>query len=309
MDFLPLFHRLNGKPCLLVGGGPVALRKARLLVRAQATVHVVAPDILPELQQLALDSGGGYRQGVYQPSDLEGRFLVVAATEAPEVNQQVFEECDRQHIPINVVDQPDLCSFIFPAIIDRSPVVAAVSSGGTAPVLARLLRSSIESMIPAGYGALARLLGRFRGKVKDKIPDVNQRRDYWEQTLNGPVAERVLAGQVASAEKLLEHSIEAFDITALRGEVFLIGAGPGDPDLLTFKALRLLQKADIVLYDRLVSQAVLDLVRKEAELIYVGKARADHTLPQTDINQLLVDYALAGKKVARLKGGDPFIFG
>lgn len=309
MDFLPLFHRLKGKPCLLVGGGAVALRKARLLARAEASVYVVAPSILPELRQLSLDSGGDCREGSYQAFDLEGRFLVVAATENAEINQQVYKECEQQQIPVNVVDQPDLCSFIFPAIIDRSPVVAAVSSGGTAPVLARMLRSSIESVIPAGYGSLASLLNRFRKKVKDKIPDINQRRDYWEQTLNGPVAERVLAGQTENAQALLEQSLEEFDIKEPRGEVFLIGAGPGDPDLLTFKALRLLQKADIVLYDRLVSQPILDLARKEADLVYVGKARADHALPQTDINQRLAQYALAGKKVARLKGGDPFIFG
>lgn len=309
MDFLPLFHRLKGKPCLLVGGGAVALRKARLLVRAEASVYVVAPSILPELRQLSLDSGGDCREGSYQTSDLGGHFLVVAATENPEINQQVYKECDRQQIPVNVVDQPDLCSFIFPAIIDRSPVVAAVSSGGTAPVLARLLRSCIESVIPAGYGSLASLLSRFRSKVKDKIPDINQRRDYWEQTLNGPIAERVLAGQIESAQALLEQSLDEFDISEPRGEVFLIGAGPGDPDLLTFKALRLLQKADVILYDRLVSQPILDFARKEADLVYVGKARADHALPQTDINQRLAQYALAGKKVARLKGGDPFIFG
>lgn len=309
MDFLPLFHRLKGKPCLLVGGGTVALRKAHLLARAGASVYVVAPSILPELRQLSLDSGGDCREGSYQAPDIQGRFLVVAATENSEINQQVYEECEQQQIPVNVVDQPDLCSFIFPAIIDRSPVVAAVSSGGTAPVLARMLRSSIESVIPAGYGSLASLLNRFRKKVKDKIPDINQRRDYWEQTLNGPVAERVLAGQTENAQALLEQSLEEFDIAEPRGEVFLIGAGPGDPDLLTFKALRLLQKADIVLYDRLVSQPILDLARKEADLVYVGKARADHALPQTDINQRLAQYALAGKKVARLKGGDPFIFG
>jgi len=309
MDFLPLFHRLKGKPCLLVGGGSVALRKARLLARAQASIYVVAPNILNELQQLSLDSGGDFREGSYLPSDLEGRFLVVAATDNTALNQQVFDESDQQQIPVNVVDQPDLCSFIFPAIIDRSPVVAAVSSGGTAPVLARLLRSSIESIIPAGYGSLASLLNRFRSKVKDKIPDIDQRRDYWEKTLNGPIAEKVLAGQIASADSLLKQTLEEFDPNSHRGEVFLIGAGPGDPDLLTFKALRLLQKADIVLYDRLVSQPILDMARKEAEFVYVGKARADHALPQTGINQLLVQYASAGKKVARLKGGDPFIFG
>jgi uroporphyrin-III C-methyltransferase/precorrin-2 dehydrogenase/sirohydrochlorin ferrochelatase len=309
MDFLPLFYQLKGKPCLIIGGGAVALRKARLLTRAHAVVTVVAPQIQTELQDLCSNFAGSAFEKSYSESDLDACFLVVAATNDQALNQQISADCHARHIPVNVVDQPELCSFIFPAIIDRSPLIAAVSSGGASPVLARLLRSRIESVIPAAYGKLASLLGGFRERVKTSIPDLDHRRDFWEQIIHGPVSELMLSGRENKASDLLEQSLNDFDDTQSRGEVFLIGAGPGDPDLLTFKALRLMQKADVVLYDRLVAQPILDLVRKDAELVYVGKARAEHTMPQQDINELLVHYAQQDKKVARLKGGDPFIFG
>ncbi len=309
MDYLPLFYQLQGKHCLLIGGGAIALRKAGLLSKAGGLIHVVTHQIEPELDQLARQSGGSVRLGDYQLSDLEGKTLVIAATDDAQLNSQVSADAQRLTIPVNVVDNPALCSVILPAIIDRSPLVIAVSSGGQSPVLARLLRSKIESTIPSAYGRLAALVGKFRRRVQEKFTTVDARRDFWEETLQGPLAEMVFAGKDHVAEEMLETALDAEQIPAPAGEVYLVGAGPGDPDLLTFKALRLMQKADVVLYDRLVAAEIVDLTRKDAEKIYVGKARADHALPQQDINQLIITLAKQGKKVLRLKGGDPFIFG
>ena len=308
MDFLPLFTDLRNKPCLLVGGGQVALRKARLLCKAGAKLRLVAHDILPELSTLCLNAGGECIRGDYGDHLLDDVFLVIAATNDEALNKQVSEACHARQIPVNVVDNPDLCSVILPAIIDRSPLVIAVSSGGKSPVLARLMRSRLEASIPASYGRLAQLVGNFRDAVKARFDDVEDRRDFWEQTLQGPIAEMVFAGKDKVAADMLGKAINKAELDA-GGEVYLIGAGPGDPDLMTFKALRLLQRADVVLYDRLVAPAIVDMCRKDAERVYVGKARADHAVPQQDINKLLVKYAKEGKKVARLKGGDPFIFG
>lgn len=309
MEYLPLFFQLRNKPCLLVGGGSIALRKARLLHKAGGILMVTAPTILDELQQLVNSSGGSYRAGEYQASDLNGVSLVVAATDDNSLNQQVSEDAHRLNIAVNVVDNPKLCSVILPAIIDRSPLIVAVSSGGQSPVLARLLRSKIESMIPSAYGRLAQLVGKFRKQVQQKFDSIDERRNFWEETLQGPLAEMVFAGKDSVAEAMLAEKLQSDEPPAPSGEVYLVGAGPGDPDLLTFKALRLMQKADVVLYDRLVADEIVELTRKDAERIYVGKARADHAVPQQDINQLLVDLARQGKKVVRLKGGDPFIFG
>jgi len=209
---------------------------------------------------------------------------------------------------VNVVDQPHLCSFIMPSIVDRSPIQIAISTGGASPVLARLLRTRLESYIPAAYGKLAELVSGFRTQVIDKFPDSKQRRHFWEVILEGRVTELLFQGNEHAARNALQHAIDE-DFSKESGEVYLVGAGPGDPDLLTFRALRLMQRADIVVYDRLVSQGILDLVRRDAELVYVGKERNNHAVPQENINQCLVRYAKEGKRVLRLKGGDPFIFG
>jgi len=308
MEFLPLFFQLNNRPCLLVGGGAIALRKANLLVAAGAQVSVVSLTIIDQLQALVLSSGGQYHCELYSADRLQAMELVVAATDDLDTNKQVSEDARARQLPVNVVDQPALCSFIFPAIIDRSPLVVAVSSGGHSPVLARLLRSKLESSIPAAYGQLANLLGEFRSAVKARFDNIDDRRSFWERLVEGPVAEMVFAGRRERAKALIIKELERQQ-GAGSGEVYLVGAGPGDPDLLTFKALRLMQKADVVLYDRLVAEPILNMVRRDAERINVGKARAEHRVPQPEINQLLVSLAKQGKKVVRLKGGDPFIFG
>ena len=306
MQFLPLFHKLQDRPVLVIGGGEVALRKARLLSDAGAVLRVVAPEIRSELQELA-GPGGIFLRG-YASSDLQGVALVIAATDDVPLNAQISAEAQALGIPVNVVDAPALCSVIFPAIVDRSPLIVAVSSGGDAPVLARLIRAKIETWIPATYGQLANLGKRFRERVKQLFPDVQQRRVFWEDVFQGQIAESVFAGKPEEGERLLEERLAGAAPRAL-GEVYLVGAGPGDPDLLTFRALRLMQQADVVLYDRLVAPAIIELCRRDAERIYVGKRRADHAVPQEQINQLLIDLARQGKRVLRLKGGDPFIFG
>ncbi|MEP1471665.1 MAG: siroheme synthase CysG, partial [Halieaceae bacterium] len=308
MDYLPVCLKLQDSPVLLVGGGIVATRKARLLLRAGATVTVVAPEITEELQQLLGEHAGTWRQARYQHSDLDGQRLVIAATPDQAVNAQVHEHAMQRNLPVNVVDSPALCTFIFPSIVDRSPLVFAISSSGASPVLARFWRRRIEAMVPAAYGRLAQWAGSLRDTVKSAIPDESTRRLFWEEVIEGGIGEQVLAGNETSARAELEARLESGD-TPVVGEVYLVGAGPGDPDLMTFKAMRLLQSADVVLYDRLVAPEIVDMARRDAQRIYVGKQRSDHAVPQSEINQLLVDLALQGQRVVRLKGGDPFIFG
>lgn len=308
MEYLPLFHKLQGRTVLVVGGGEVALRKARLLADAGATLRVVTLTIRDDMRQMLESVHGELRLRGYQADDLEGVVLVIAATDDEPLNQQISEQAQARGVPVNVVDAPKLCSVIFPAIVDRSPLIVAVSSGGDAPVLARLMRAKIETWIPATYGHLAGLAKQFRAQVKSLFPNVQQRRVFWEDVFQGQVAESVFAGKLDEGKRLLAEKIAGAEPRML-GEVYLVGAGPGDPDLLTFRALRLMQQADVVLYDRLVAPAIIELCRRDAERIYVGKQRADHAVPQDQINQRLVALAKEGKRVLRLKGGDPFIFG
>lgn len=311
MDYLPVSLNIRHQRCLVVGGGEVAVRKAGLLLRAGAYLRVVAPDISDAMVRLLADNTHHQlHRREFMPSDLEHVVLVIAATDHRLVNEEVSQLARFHKIPVNVVDQPELCSFVLPSIVDRSPVTVAVSSGGSSPVLARTLRAKIETMVPASYGRLAKLVGSLREAAKNRFADPQQRRQFWEQVLDGPVAELVFAGREQEAQSLLEATLSAGDKPSPeKGEVYLIGAGPGDPDLLTFRALRLMQQADVVLYDRLVSEPILDLVRRDAERIYVGKARSNHAVPQEEINEMLVRLAQQGKRVCRLKGGDPFIFG
>ncbi|ELS42421.1 sirohydrochlorin ferrochelatase [Pseudomonas syringae KCTC 12500] len=308
MEFLPLFHNLRGSRVLVVGGGEIALRKSRLIADAGAVLRVVAPEIEAQLSELVAQSGGERILRGYSECDLDGCVLIIAATDDEPLNAQVSRDARLRCVPVNVVDAPALCTVIFPAIVDRSPLVIAVSSGGDAPVLARLIRAKLETWIPSSYGQLAGLAARFRNQVKGLFPNVQQRRAFWEDVFQGAIADRQLAGQGAEAERMLIAKI-AGEPPSETGEVYLVGAGPGDPDLLTFRALRLMQQADVVLYDRLVAPTILDLCRRDAERVYVGKRRAEHAVPQEQINQQLVALAKQGKRVVRLKGGDPFIFG
>jgi uroporphyrin-III C-methyltransferase/precorrin-2 dehydrogenase/sirohydrochlorin ferrochelatase len=305
MDFLPIFLNIKKQPCLVVGGGEVALRKASVLLDAGAKVKVVAPELAEGFSELP---GIEYIAARFAPQHLENATLAIAATNDPAVNKQVSELAQARNIPVNVVDAPELCSFIMPAILDRSPMMVAFSSGGASPVLTRMLRSKLETMIPANYSRLAAFAERFREKVKKHVTIPAKRRIFWENVFDGIVAEKVLTGDEASAEKML-HQMLADEDNIKRGEVYLVGAGPGDPDLLTFRALRLMQKADVVVYDNLVAKPIVEMTRRDAQRIYVGKKRAEHTMPQEEINELLVRLAKEGKRVLRLKGGDPFIFG
>ena len=310
MDYLPIFYQIKQRNCLVVGGGAVAARKVNLLRKAGAEITVVSPELCDELQQLASSNKIKHIFRSYKPEDLDNCILVIAATDQRDVNEQISEQAKSRSLPVNVVDNPGMCSFIMPSIIDRSPVQVAVSTGGSSPVLARLIRTRLEGLIPSSYGKLGALVESYRNKVKAAFPNVEQRRHFWETILEGTVAELVFTGHEGEAQHLLDKAIaEGSASPKTVGEVFLVGAGPGDPDLLTFRALRLMQKADVVVYDRLVSPAIMDLVRRDAEIVYVGKERDKHTMKQENINQLLVRLAKEGKRVLRLKGGDPFIFG
>jgi uroporphyrin-III C-methyltransferase / precorrin-2 dehydrogenase / sirohydrochlorin ferrochelatase len=309
MDYFPIFLDLKNRLCLLVGGGDIATRKGRLLSKAGARLRVVAPDISAELRELVAQNNGELFERKYQTIDIDDCVIVVAATDIEPLNEQISHDAKAKNIPVNVVDSPALCTYITPAIIDRSPLVIAISSGGESPVLARLIRAKLETLIPTSYGRLAQIASNWRDRVKARFDDGDSRRRFWEKILQGPVAELVLNGQEEAAEKIIATEIAQEDQSITQGEVYLVGGGPGDPELLTLRALRLMQQADVVLYDRLVSDGVMELVRRDAERIYVGKRRSEHAMQQENINQLLVDLAKQGKRVLRLKGGDPFIFG
>lgn len=316
MDYLPLFLQLRSHSVVVVGGGRVAVRKVDLLRRSGARVTVVAPELREELRKLAASDAIQHIAAKFAAEhlDREAAVLVIAATDHHEVNVAVSEAARARRIPVNVVDDPALSTFIFPAIVDRSPIIVAVSSGGESPVLARRVREQIESLLPEKLGALARFMGERRKSVQRAL-GILARRPFWERIVSGLVGSRVLAGDEVGAEKAFESELRTSHLTTSPttgrnglGEVYLIGAGPGDPDLLTLRALQLLQQADVVLYDRLVPDAVLERSRRDAERIFVGKETGDHSA-QDRIHELLVQHASKGLRVARLKGGDPFVFG
>lgn len=308
MDYLPIFCRLDNKPVLLVGGGEVAERKARLLLDAGAQLTVVAPELDPELAELAANGSVEWLAGEFAPQQLAGKWLVVAATDRREVNALVYQSANQARIFANVVDDPKRSSFIMPSIIDRSPLMVAISSGGKAPVLARLLREKLEALLPQHLGAVAAYAGSLRERVKGRFASMGERRRFWERLLGADRLGQALArGDSASANQLADSLFA--DESQTGGEVVLVGAGPGDPGLLTLHALRQMQQADVVVYDRLVSDEVMALVRRDAKRIFVGKQAGNHCVPQEGINQLLLEEAKKGQRVVRLKGGDPFIFG
>ena len=308
MDIFPISLKLQQQPCLIVGGGHIAYRKAVLLAKAGAVIHVIAPEIESNLLEIVESSQGQYVQAPFSPDiQLRNYRLVIAATNDKAVNIQVFEACEAEKILVNSVDDPPHCRFMVPAIIDRSPLVVSIATNGTSPVLSRQIRTQLEATIPHGMGKLADFSGQWRASVKAKIINPDERRIFWEDLYASPLKEYVFNDNVVEANRLIEQAL--LEWKTPKGEVYLVGAGPGDPELLTLKALRLMQQADVIIYDRLVSPAILELCRRDADKIYVGKARSNHSVPQEGINALLVEYAAKGKRVCRLKGGDPFIFG
>nr|WP_223155373.1 siroheme synthase CysG [Acinetobacter baumannii] len=300
--------KLQQQRCLIVGGGHIALRKATLLAKAGAIIDVVAPAIEDQLLQLIKTTGGEPFIEAFGEKFLSTPYrLVIAATNDAEVNKIVFEQCEARNLLVNSVDDIPHCRFMVPAIIDRSPLIVSVASNGTSPVLSRQIRTQLETSIPHGMGKLAEFSGKWRNQVKEKISNPDERRIFWENLYASPLKEQVFNDNLDVADSMLEQALQEWK--APKGEVYLVGAGPGDPELITLKALRLMQQADVVIYDRLVSAPILELCRRDATKIYVGKARSNHSVPQEGINALLVDYAKKGKRVCRLKGGDPFIFG
>lgn len=314
MDIFPISLKLQQQPCLIVGGGRIAYRKAVLLAKAGAQLTVCSPEIEDDLLSLVNKTQGQYLNSIYHESVYQENAialrqfrLVIAATNDKAVNQAVFEACEAENVLVNSVDDPPHCRFMVPAIINRSPLVISVASNGTSPVLSRQIRTQLESSIPHGMGKLAKFSGQWRAAVKAKIVNPDERRIFWEDLYASPLKEQVFNDNLTEANRFIEQAL--LEWKQPKGEVYLVGAGPGDPELLTLKALRLMQQADVVIYDRLVSQPIMDLCRRDAEKIYVGKARSNHAVPQEGINALLVKYASEGKRVCRLKGGDPFIFG
>jgi uroporphyrin-III C-methyltransferase/precorrin-2 dehydrogenase/sirohydrochlorin ferrochelatase len=310
MENLPIFFRLRARPVLLVGAGEAGVAKARLLLAAGADVHVVAPHGLDVFVDWVEEGLVRRERHAFAPADVTGMTLVIGATGNRGVDEEVAAAAQEAAIPVNIVDRPELSSFIIPSIVDRSPVTIGISTNGTSPVLARRLREQIETLLPANLGRLARFLDSFRTAVKAKFNSFDSRRRLWEEIVDGPIARDVLAGREPAARDAMLSRINRLQNNAVpKGHVDIVGAGPGDPELLTVKALRALQDADLVVYDRLIGDGILDLVRRDAERIYVGKARSNHAVPQDQINELLVAHARAGRRVVRLKGGDPFVFG
>nr|WP_272910277.1 siroheme synthase CysG [Acinetobacter nectaris] len=300
--------KLKQQLCLIVGGGSIAFRKASLLAKAGAILHVVAPEVDINLRNLVASSNGEVKQKPFDELDLDQPYkLVIAATDQVDVNHHVFVACEKKNLLVNSVDDIPNCRFMVPALIDRSPLVISIASNGTSPVLSRQLRTQLEMLIPHGMGKLAEFSGKWRKAVKEKINNPDERRIFWEDLYASPLKEQVFNDNLSTANQMIGDALSKW--SKPKGEVYLVGAGPGDPELLTLKALRLMQQADVVIYDRLVSSPILELCRRDAEKIYVGKARSNHAVPQEGINQLLIQYALDGKRVCRLKGGDPFIFG
>ena len=304
MDYLPLHFNVKDQTVLVVGGGDVAYRKVELLIAAQAVIRVVAVEVTGRLRDLIADQGQVII-GHYEVKHLDDVVLVVAATSDDAVNSQISMDAHAASIPVNVVDKPELCSVIFPAIVDRSPVIMSVGTSGATPVMARYLKSLLDQTIPEGISQLANYLKGKREVLKTQYPDSNLRRKVIEAFLSSPGKELAINNRPDEADAYLDDD----EIGVVQGEVYLVGAGPGDPDLLTLRAVQLLQSADVILYDNLVSDLVLQRARRDAYKEFVGKRSGYKSTAQEDINALLVRLAKEGKRVLRLKGGDPFIFG
>ena len=310
MQTFPLFLNLRGRRALVVGGGDAAARKVELLLSAGAQVSLIAATVGGEIAQLIGEARISWAGRSFDETEFEGVSLVIVASEDEALQARVSQAAQLRCLPVNVVDRPALSSFIMPAIVDRAPITIAISSGGTAPALARRIRAEIERSLPAALGRLARFAEIFREQVRRTLVVPRARRRFWDRVFEGRIGELALAGDEIGARRELIRLLDGVrHETPQTGMVHLVGAGPGDPDLLTLKAHRLLQRADVVVYDRLVSTEVLAMARRDAERVYVGKRRAYHCVPQSEINDRLVALARAGKSVVRLKGGDPFVFG
>ena len=311
MDNLPIFIRVKGKTVLVDGGGTVAARRVERALDAGAQVDLFDPDPSAEMRALLGRAGLSHHPRLPARDDVARATIVYGASEDPERDQRLYDWSRETGALCNIADVPAMCDFITPSVVDRSPLVIAISTGGAAPVIGRILRARIEATLPALYGRLARFTGGFRDSIAATIADGRARRRFWERMIEGPAGDAFLAGNEARARARIEADLAAHGSGSPRtpGEVYLVGAGPGDPDLLTFRALRLMQRADVVLYDRLIGDEILGLVRRDATRIYVGKAPNDHVMSQEDISALMVRLAREGNRVLRLKGGDPFIFG
>jgi len=312
MDHLPIFLNVNGKRTLIVGNGVSAARKADLLLRAGSDLTIVTPELGEELSQLAESYSFKHQATDLTAGDLDGCMIVFGCDRDDSVNQNLRELAHAAGIPVNVSDKTEDCDFIMPAVVDRTPLLIAISSGGTSPLLVRMLKARFETTIPAAYGRLAEFAGSYRDRIKELIPNMTRRRRFWETMVSGPVSEHLFSSQLEQAESLMESNLQEAALAGDQppaGEVYLVGTGPGDPDLLTFRALRLMQQADVVLYDRLIGDGILNLVRRDARRVYVGKLKNNHTVSQEEIGRMLIDLAKQGKRVLRLKGGDPFVFG
>ena len=310
MSYLPLFIETTGKKCLIVGGGKVASRKLIPILKAKMKVTLISPEVIEEIE-LNFQKNKNLKiiKRKFEPEDIEGQFLIIAATNEKTTNQKIAKLSKDNNILVNMAEDSLSGNTLIPSVVDRDPIKIAVSSGAASPILTRLVKTKLETVIPYSFSKLADIMMEYRDVVKKNFLKISDRRKFWEVFLDGPVSEMVLSGHIDKAKKALDESLKENRFLEKTGEVYLVGAGPGDPELLSFKALRLMQKADIVIYDRLVSRPIMNLIRQDAEKIYVGKQRADHAMPQENINQLLARLALEGKKVLRLKGGDPFIFG
>jgi uroporphyrin-III C-methyltransferase/precorrin-2 dehydrogenase/sirohydrochlorin ferrochelatase len=312
MEHLPIFLNVKGRRTLVVGSGVTAARKADLLLRAGSDVTIVSPEIGEELSQLRASYEFTHKSSALAAEDLQGCLVVFACSSDDAVNQRLCKFAADAGIMVNVADNAENCDFTMPAVVDRTPLLIAISTGGSSPLLTRMLKARFETTIPAAYGRLAEFAGSYRDRIKAMVPDLTRRRRFWESMISGPVAEHLFSSQVEEADLLMENLLDEAAKEGDQppdGEVYLVGTGPGDPDLLTFRALRLMQQADVVLYDRLIGEGILNLVRRDAERIYVGKLTNDHSVPQEEIGNMLIRLARQGKRVLRLKGGDPFVFG
>ncbi|MCD9527981.1 uroporphyrinogen-III C-methyltransferase [Photobacterium carnosum] len=307
MDYLPIFADLKRRPCLVVGGGNSAWRKTRMLLKAGADVGVIATKLNADFTAAIAANQIRFVGDTFSPENLDGIFLAIAATPHKALNALVYQSANQRQVLVNVVDDTQRCSFIVPSIVDRSPIIVAISSSGKAPVLARLLRQKLEATLPQHLGKMATIAGGFRDYIATQLSTFSSRRAFWEQAFNGRFADLVAVGRHSEAQQALEQQLQQH--TPPVGQVALIGAGPGDAGLLTLRGLQLMQQADVVLYDYLVSDEVMALVRRDAELVCVGKKAGFHSVPQEQTNRLIVEYAQQGKRVVRLKGGDPFVFG